>query len=61
MMQTLPQRTRDLIRRTKLDGHSNADAGASEGLTETAAKVRVHRGLKALTERFVKGGDHADR
>jgi RNA polymerase sigma-70 factor (ECF subfamily) len=60
MMETLPQTTRDLIRRTKLDGHSNADVGAAAGLTETATKVRVHRGLKALAERFAKGGDHAD-
>jgi RNA polymerase sigma-70 factor (ECF subfamily) len=61
MLQTLPTGTQALIRRTKLEGHSNVDAGGVEGLSETAAKVRVHRGLKALADRFAKGGDHADR
>ena len=61
MLETLPEDTRGLIRATKVEGHSNADAGGALGLTETAAKVRVHRGLKALTDRFAKGGDHADR
>jgi RNA polymerase sigma-70 factor (ECF subfamily) len=60
ILQTLPPGTRELIRRTKIDGLSNADAGAAEGLSETAAKVRVHRGLKALADRFGKGGDDAD-
>ena len=60
MLDTLPDTTQSLIRRTKIEGHSNADAGSAAGLTETAAKVRVHRGLKTLADRFAKGGDHAD-
>jgi RNA polymerase sigma-70 factor (ECF subfamily) len=60
MLATLPSKTRDLIQRTKLEGQSNAEAGAVDGMAETAAKVRVHRGLKALSHRFAKGGDHAD-
>ncbi len=62
MLEALPESTRALIRRTKIDGHSNAEAGAADGLTETAAKVRVHRGLKALADRFApdRGGGHAD-
>ena len=77
MLAALPERTRRLILRTKVEGRSNAEAGAEAGLSETAAKVRVHRGLKRLADRVahpdrsdpdetgagdaVKGGDHADR
>ncbi len=60
MLASLPASTRRLIERTKLEGMSSAEAGAGEGLTETAAKVRVHRGLHALSDRFAKRGDHAD-
>ncbi len=56
ILETLPEATRTLIRRTKIEGVSNAEAGEAEGLSETAAKVRVHRGLKTLAERFGKGG-----
>lgn len=61
MLASLPASTRRLIVRTKLEGQSNAEAGAAEGLTETATKVRVHRGVHALADRFAKRGDHADR
>jgi RNA polymerase sigma-70 factor (ECF subfamily) len=72
MLAALPERTRKLIVRTKVEGFSNAEAGAEAGLTETAAKVRVHRGLKLLSDRLAHavrpitkdatpGDDHADR
>lgn len=48
-------RTSDLIRRTRLEGASVAEAAAAHGISETAAKVSIHRGLKALMARF--GGD----
>ncbi len=48
----LPPRTQALIRDTKLDGLSTADAAARAGMSETAAKVAVHRGLRKLTARF---------
>lgn len=60
MLASLAPSTRRLIERTKLEGRSSAEAGADEGLTETAAKVRAHRGLHALSDRFAKRGDHAD-
>ena len=60
ILETLPEATQNLIRRTKIDGFSNAEAGDAEGLSETATKVRVHRGLKTLTDRFAKGGDDGD-
>jgi RNA polymerase sigma-70 factor (ECF subfamily) len=58
LLDTLPEATRNLIRRTKVAGFSTAEAADEAGMSETAAKVRVHRGLKALSERFVKGADH---
>lgn len=48
----VPARTADLIRQTKLEGASVAEAAARHGITETAAKVSIHRGLKSLMGRF---------
>ena len=45
-------RTADLIRQTRLEGASVAEAAARHGMSETAAKVSIHRGLKALMNRF---------
>jgi RNA polymerase sigma-70 factor (ECF subfamily) len=56
MLDTLPERTSSLIRRVKIEGQSVAEAAASTGMSETAAKVAVHRGLKFLFKRF--GGDN---
>ena len=46
----LPERTRRLIDRVKLQGASLADAAQAAGMTETAAKVALHRGLKAMAK-----------
>lgn len=48
-------RDRELIRKVRLEGNTVADAAASVGMTETAAKVSIHRSLKALMDR-VSGG-----
>ena len=48
----LPQRSQDLIRQTKIEGLTAAEAGAKAGMSETAVKVSVHRALKALTAKF---------
>ncbi len=47
-MQSLPARTRGLIERVRLHGASVAEAAASVGMTETAAKVAIHRGMRSL-------------
>lgn len=52
VLDTLPEKTRDLIRRTKLEGQSVAETAASTGMSESAVKVAVHRGLKSLLTRF---------
>lgn len=55
MLDTLPERTKDLIQRVKIEGQSVAEAAASAGMSETAVKVAMHRGLKSLLKRF--GGE----
>jgi RNA polymerase sigma-70 factor (ECF subfamily) len=48
MLATLPAATQALIRDIKLKDLSNAEAAAARGMSETAVKVAVHRGLKKL-------------
>jgi RNA polymerase sigma-70 factor (ECF subfamily) len=52
MLDALPERTRGLIRRVKIDGQSVAEVAAATGMSESAVKVAVHRGFKALLARF---------
>lgn len=52
MLGTLPERTRGLIRRVKIDGQSVAEVATSAGMSESAVKVALHRGVKALLARF---------
>ena len=56
VLATVSPRTADLIRQTRIEGASVAEAAARHGMTETAAKVSIHRGLKALIGRFAGGG-----
>lgn len=52
----LPERTRRLIDRVKLQGGSLAEAAQAAGMTETAAKVALHRGLKAMAKILTRRG-----
>lgn len=45
---TLPPGTQSLIRDIKLRELTHAEAAAARGMSETAAKVAVHRGMKRL-------------
>ena len=56
VLSTVPDRTAELIRQTRIEGASVAEAAARQGMTETAAKVSIHRGLKSLMGRFAGGG-----
>ncbi len=47
-LQSLPDRTRGLIDKVRLQGASVAEAAAAAGMSETAAKVAIHRGMRAL-------------
>ncbi|HQN51413.1 MAG TPA: sigma-70 family RNA polymerase sigma factor [Phenylobacterium sp.] len=57
----LPDRQQKLVRDVKLQGLSLAEAGARAGISEGAAKVALHRALKALTEFALKGRDDKER
>jgi RNA polymerase sigma-70 factor (ECF subfamily) len=48
----LPERTRRLMRQTKIQGLTAAEAAAQSGMTESAVKVSLHRAMKALTAKF---------
>jgi len=49
LLMRLPHQMRRAIQAVKLDGLSVTEAANRYGLTESAVKVSVHRGLKALT------------
>ena len=51
----LPERTSNLIRSVKVEGASVAEAATAHGMSENAAKVAIHRGLKSLMQRFARG------
>lgn len=52
LLATLPPKQRDAIALVKLEGLSTAEAAQRTGLSESAVKVSVHRGLKALAARL---------
>ena len=51
LLETLPDRQRLPIEHVKLKGLSVAEAAALLGMSESAVKVGIHRGLKALGKR----------
>jgi RNA polymerase sigma-70 factor (ECF subfamily) len=44
----LPEKTRRLIRDAKIEGFSTAQIAERHGMSESAVKVGIHRGLKKL-------------
>jgi RNA polymerase sigma-70 factor, ECF subfamily len=59
LLATLPLKQRVAIEAVKIDGLSTGDAARRTGLSESAVKVYVHRGLRALIARVAteKAGD----
>jgi RNA polymerase sigma-70 factor (ECF subfamily) len=51
----LPEKFRTAIRYVKLDGLSVAETASQCGMSESAIKVNVHRGMKALSALVTKG------
>jgi RNA polymerase sigma factor (sigma-70 family) len=51
-LSTIPARPAELIRQVRLEGASIAEAAARTGMSESAVKVSIHRGLKTLAARF---------
>lgn len=54
LLALLPAKQRQAIRYTRIEGLSVAEAAARTGQSESAVKVGVHRGLKALMSRLRK-------
>jgi RNA polymerase sigma-70 factor (ECF subfamily) len=52
LLQQLPDRQRLPILLVKIEGGSVADAAKRTGMSESAVKVGIHRGLKALAARI---------
>ncbi len=52
LLQTLPDRQRLPIVHVKIEGLSVAETASLTGMSESAVKVGIHRGLKALTARM---------
>jgi RNA polymerase sigma-70 factor (ECF subfamily) len=55
LLETLPAKQARMIRATRLDGLSVAEAAEADGIGESDVKVSVHRGLKTLMAR-IQGG-----
>ena len=57
LLGTLPERQERLVRGVRIEGLSLAEAGERLGMTEGAAKVSLHRALKALMAKVTPRGD----
>lgn len=55
LLETLPERQRLPIVHVKIEGRSVAETASLTGMSESAVKVGIHRGLKALAARFGTG------
>jgi RNA polymerase sigma-70 factor, ECF subfamily len=55
LMAQLKPKTRQAVQFVKLDGLSVSEAAARSGMSQSAVKVSVHRGLKALSLLVRKG------
>jgi RNA polymerase sigma-70 factor (ECF subfamily) len=52
LLGTLPDKQARMIRATRIEGLSIAEAAAAAGLGESDVKISVHRGIKALMTRI---------
>jgi RNA polymerase sigma-70 factor (ECF subfamily) len=60
LLSRLPDKTRMAIQHVKLDGLSVAEAAVRCGISESAVKINVHRGLKALAAFISRENEHED-
>ncbi|UST53371.1 sigma-70 family RNA polymerase sigma factor [Comamonadaceae bacterium OTU4NAUVB1] len=51
LLATLPDRQRRPIEQVKLEGRSVAEVACATGMSESAVKIGIHRGLKTLAAR----------
>lgn len=59
LLSGVPERTADLIRKVKIEGQSIDEAARNMGLSQSAVKVAIHRGVATLARKF--GGTKRDR
>lgn len=59
MLSGVSERTAGLIRKVKIEGQSIDEAARDTGMSQSAVKVAIHRGLAAIAHRF--GGKGRDR
>jgi RNA polymerase sigma-70 factor (ECF subfamily) len=52
LLATVPAQTEKMIRQIKIEGQSVADVAAEAGISPTAVKVGVHRGLRRIAARL---------
>lgn len=55
LLNGLPEKMRRAIQAVKLDGLSVVEAASQCGMSESAVKVNVHRGMKALVASIARG------
>lgn len=55
LLADLPPKQATMIRKTRIEGESIAEAATGAGISESDVKISVHRGLKALVAR-IRGG-----
>ena len=55
LLGTIPRQQSELIRQVRIKGDSVASAAKRAGMSETAAKVSIHRAVRSLASRFGKG------
>src|SRR3989454_10307072 len=55
LLERLTPKVRDTIRYVKLDGLSVAEAAVRVGMSKSAVKVNVHRGMKTLSALIARG------
>ena len=60
LMAGLSSKSRQAIQCVKLDGLSVREAAEKCGMSESAVKVSVHRGLKALSRMIIEDRKHED-
>jgi RNA polymerase sigma factor (sigma-70 family) len=61
LLQSVPEKSRDLIYRTKIEGQSIAEVAESTGLSETSVKVSIHRGIRAIAARLKGNAANDDK
>jgi RNA polymerase sigma-70 factor (ECF subfamily) len=59
LLERLPERHREILVLTKIIGYSIAEAAGRLGITQSAAKVRVHRAIRKLRQLMEEEADPA--